>query len=541
MRLRLALLLLLFSLTSASPGAANPDIWSVLAPGIDFQLFHLTHPRPVNLFVARLDRGELSATVDSAIAQGQLTSGRETISAMAARYNQTINYWGENWGNRSRVVVTVNGYYFNLGSGRPLSGQVQSGWYAQRFSEYVGDTGFAWTLYRDAFIGKCVFHTPRDQFLTVLRSGETRKIDALNLPRGMDELILYTPQYTAATGTNNNGVEVLVEMARPTLVLPEPAMARGRVVKIRDLHGNTSIPFDHVVLSATGTSREGLLSRLQTGDEIGISQEVDNCSGSPQNDWTKTYAAIGGDYHFLTGGALTIDGSNPDEGVPNSRTAVGYSPNYIYFIVADGWNRNVSEGISIGELGAFARDTLGATDAVTLDSGGSSTMVINGQVANNTYCNFTRQCGMAPESGPSQTSFPDRDLNPRSRNLPSRTDGPPAAPDLEPLVGNALMMVSVEPKVQSEALVSGQAVTTRQAAELRLGPGTNYAVLANIAVGVEGAVLGMHYNDLNGVLATGSYWQQVEFGSQYGWMRQDTLVWAPPEGLPAWFLPLIRR
>jgi hypothetical protein len=541
MRRRLALLLLLFSFTLPTSAAANPDIWSALAPGIEFQLFHLTNPRPINLFVARLNRGELSATVDSAIAQGQLISGRETISAMAARYNQTINYWGENWGNRSRVVVTINGFYFNLGSGRPFSGQVQSGWYAQRFSDYVGDTGFAWTLYRDAFIGKCVFHTPRDQFLTVLRSGETRKIDAINLPRGMDELVLYTSQYDAATGTNNNGVEVLVEMSRPMLVLPEPAMALGRVEKIRDLHGNTSIPFDHVVLSATGTSREGLLTRLQTGDEIGISQEIDNCSGSPQNDWTKTYAAIGGDYHFLTGGALTLDGSNPDEVVPNSRTAVGYSSSYIYFIVADGWNLNVSEGISISELGAFARDALGMTDAVTLDSGGSSTMVINGQVVNNTYCNFTRQCGMAPDSDPTQGSSSDRELNPRARNLPPRADGTPAAPDLEPLVGNALMMVSVEPKVQSQALESGQVVTTRQAAELRLGPGNNYAVLANIPAGSVGAVLGMHYNDLNGVLATGLYWQQVEFGSQYGWMRQDMLVWAPPEGLPAWFLPLIRR
>jgi len=47
---------------------------------------------------------------------------------------------------------------------------------------------------------------------------------------------------------------------------------------------------------------------------------------------------------------------------------VAYNASYVYFIVADGWNRGVSEGISISELGVFARDTLLATDAVTLDS-----------------------------------------------------------------------------------------------------------------------------------------------------------------------------
>ncbi len=177
---------------------------------------------------------------------------------MAARYDQAINYWGESWGQRNRVVVAINGYFFNLSTGRPLSGQIQSGWYAQRFSDYVGDAGFAWNLDRSAMIGKCVYHTPRFQFFTILRSGETRKVNGINLERSMDELILYTPQYNATTGTDNNGVEVLVEMSRPTLVLPEPAMALGRIVKIRDLRGNTPIPFDHVVLSATGEFADGL-------------------------------------------------------------------------------------------------------------------------------------------------------------------------------------------------------------------------------------------------------------------------------------------
>ena len=48
---------------------------------------------------------------------------------------------------------------------------------------------------------------------------------------------------------------------------------------------------------------------------------------------------------------------------------------------------SISVGMSIHELAVFARDTLGATWGVAQDGGGSSTMVINGQVVNNTFCN----------------------------------------------------------------------------------------------------------------------------------------------------------
>lgn len=522
-RLALALSLLL-ALLPAPPVGAAPDAWSSLAAGIDFQIFHLASPRPINLFIARLQRSQTAATIDTAIAHGALGSGRETVSEMAARADGAISYWGETWGNRNRAVVAINGYFFNLSSGEPLSGQALSGWYAKRFSEYVGDAGFAWGLDRSAFIGKCVYHQPINQFLTVRRSGEIRKINAVNQSRGADEVVMYTPQYGASTQTNSDGVEVLVEMSRPTLVLPEPAMALGTVVRLRDGLGNTPIPFDHVVLSAAGTARTALLDKLQKGDEIGISQEISNCPGSPAKNWTKVYATTGGDYHFLTNGELTIDPSNPDAGVPNSRTAVAYSAAYVYFVVVDGWNRGVSEGISVAEMGRFLRDTLSATDAVTLDSGGSSTMVVNGQVVNNTYCNFTRNCGMRPEHAP---------LRP----------GPDAAqgPALEPLVGNALLMVAVEPKLQAPRYAAGQEVFTLRNTELRLGPGTSYAVTANLTAGAQGSILSMQYRDLNGIMANGVYWQRAEFGSTRGWIKRDDLYATNllPGATPGQYLPLV--
>jgi hypothetical protein len=526
MQRMLALLALFITLLEpVSRAGAIQNGWIALVPGIDYQQFQLISPRPIHIFVTRLNRNEPTVMIDSAIAQGKLINGREKTSSMFANYDQAINYWGETWGNRTRVVAAVNGYYFNLESGTPLSGQIQSGWYAQRFSDYIGDAGFAWNLNRDAFIGKCVFHTPRDQFLSIMRSGEIRKIDGINRRRSVDELIMYTSQYDSSTHTDDSGVEVLVEMSRPVLILPDPAKAIGQVVRIRDFHGNTPIPFDHVVLSATGFKRDGLLARVQVGDEIGFSQEIDNCPGSPQVDWTKTYAAMGGDYHFLSAGSLTVNTTNNDATLPNSRTAIAFGGDYVYFIVVDGWNPGVSEGIKVRELGEFVRDTLRATDAVTLDSGGSSTMVIFGKVVNNTYCNFTRECGMVTQKSSSKNS---------ASNQASHQD-------LEALVGNALMMAVVEPKVQHEIIHPGQKVITTRLSELRLGPGTNYAVIANIPFGTQGHAMGMRYNDLNGILAKGYYWQRVEFGDLSGWMNIDALAEAPFEGGWRRYLPIVQH
>lgn len=513
-----------------------PDGWISLAQGIEYKVFHLVDPRPINLFVARLERANLAVTLDSGIAQGRLTDGRETVRDMAARYDQTINFWGQTWGNRNRVVVAINGYFFRLNSGTPWSGQIHSGWYAQRFTDFLGDAGFAWGMNRTAFIGDCVYHSPKEQFITYLKSGDIQKIYGINAPRDGNDLVLYTPQYDVTTNTDNTGLEILLEMSRPSLVLPGPAQAVGVVREIRDRRSSTPIPFDHVVLSATGLIRSKMLNRVAMGDQIGISQEITDCAASTPKYWTKTYASIGGDYHFLSGGVVQTDFDNSDAGVPNSRTAIAFNQHYVYYIVVDGWNRGVSEGMKIFELASFTRDTLLATDAVSLDSGGSSTMVVNGQVINNTYCNFTRECGMQPQGASSPSSV-------QLRAVPDVSNGQPGERSVEmlqPLVGNSMMMVVVEPMSQSRAFLDNQAVITTGWADLRLGPGTNFPALMPLPPGSPGRIVTPYYNNLNGVLAKGSYWWKIDFGSEVGWVEEAALWAETPFGYTS-FLPLVSR
>jgi hypothetical protein len=539
---------LIYYRSTRASGIELPQVqtaWGVIAPGIDYQKFHLNNPRPVNVFVTRMDRSNPDLTIDSSIGQGKLAAGRESITGMAGRYNQAINYWGNSWGERNRVVVAINGYFFDNATGTPWSGVANSGWYAKRFDDHVGDAGFAWTLSRTAHIGSCVFHNGGKNILTFTRTGYNPSIRDVNQPAGAGELILYTPQYDTDTNTvsttGNPVLEILVEMTRPSLVIPTPNMAMGTIRDIRDREGSTLLPFDHVVISAWGDVRATMLDKIAIGeiaigDTIGISQEITDCSGAPKNDWTKTYASIGGDYHFLNNGVIRSDFSNPDAAVRNSRTAIAFNDSYVYFIVVDAFDAGVSEGLTIAQLASFAKNTLQATWGVSLDSGTSSTMVINGSVVNNTECNFTRDCGMLLSED--QKKLQDQLILPLDETY--KTEWDDATGVIEPLVGTGMLMVVSEPAVYSNSYGAAMAVSTRMNSSLHLGPGNNYGFLATIPQATNGVILNPA-SGVNGVLAKGSYWWKVDFNGTVGWIREENLVGGKTPFGYKMYLPEIRK
>jgi exopolysaccharide biosynthesis protein len=66
----------------------------------------------------------------------------------------------------------------------------------------------------------------------------------------------------------------------------------------------------------------------------------------------------------------------------HARTAIGYTRDtVIYLVVIDGYQPAISNGISIHNLSKYMKN-LGCTDALNLDGGGSSTMVIWNKVVN---------------------------------------------------------------------------------------------------------------------------------------------------------------
>ncbi len=525
----LLLLVLVLPLSATTRSQADaPTGWQEVGEGIEYQKFRITDPAPVDIFVARMERANPAVTIESSIAQGQLSGGVETVSGMAARYDGALNFWGPptepvspTWGSTSRVVVAINGFYFGGGvepPGVPWSGQIHSSWYTKRYSDTESLSGFVWNFDRSTFIGECVYHPEDKQYVYNTRTGAYLSLDGLNRLRGENELILYTPQYDLDTGTSGGGAEVLIEVHRPAPISVFSTMAYGIVRRVRSYGSSTPIPFDHVVLSASGSRAEILRTAFQVGDTVGIAQKVKDCDLSPTHDWSQTYAGVGGQFYFLRDGVIYPYSDKDEAVVRDPRTAIACNDQYVFFIVADGRNPGVSEGMNVAEMAAFAKNTLGAANGIMQDGGGSSTMVINGQVVNNTYCNNVYctpkiYLPLVVKGGTSTTA----------------QDAPPPEPltawnanALQRLVANGMLMVVVQPMEKSASPYDpGDPVQTLGSVPVYLGPGDPRTALDTM----EGSgIILAPLNGLGGVYAKGAYWWPVNFGAVDGWVREGNIV-----------------
>lgn len=536
----------------AVPLELTPDGWQIIAEGIHYRKYDL--PDPNDVFVARMVITDTNVTLDSAIAEGSLYSelvgpgydGYETVSGMAKRYDQTINYWDKTWGNRNQVVVAINGDYPSVQKDgdktfifpQPQHGQIQSGWYAKRYpeaTEVTSGNGFVWDLARNAYVGECL--TNPKAFITY-PSSNTQDFNGVNVPRGSNELIVYTPQFGKNTPTDDNGVEVLVEMERPTSVLyGTGSFAVGYVRAIYNNQGSTPIPFDHIVLSAHGTAKSKLLNEnLEPGQKINVSQRVKNCDSSLTFDWKDSYASVGGDYYFLKDNVIQTFPTDAGATARHPRSAILFNNEYVYFVVVDGRNPFDSIGMTIDELAHFAKDVLGATYGIAEDGGGSSTLVINGRVMNNTFCNNVFCKGriylpMISKPAGSQSSGTSGIQTPsvQSVTITDPDTGLPAQLEMtsgvtERAVVNSMLMVVVEPITQTVTFNVGDRVAVTANANVRLGPGTNYYPLQTVNAGTQGEVLD-HMNGLNGVRATGYNWWRIQFDDgPVGWVAEQLLA-----------------
>ena len=180
--------------------------WTEAAPGIETAVFNVDGHR---LTVARLDRSEPTAVIDTAIAQGSVEAGRELVAHMAEGNEDTLLFWDGAWGPRRDVVVAVNGSFFDLGTGVPFSGQMINGSFIKRHDDMGGDSGFSWwmntaTGHHEIFIGGCVHYRDEKNMVTYA-GGATQTIEDVDTARPAGALIIYTPYFAPDTGTDGSG------------------------------------------------------------------------------------------------------------------------------------------------------------------------------------------------------------------------------------------------------------------------------------------------------------------------------------------------
>ena len=213
------------------------------------------------------------------------------------------------------------------------------------------------------------------QFEGVIIAGRKFKhpLNGLNRPRGDNELILFTPEFHRTTLSDPNGLELIVR--------------NGRVFEQRDLKGSSTIPSDGFVISASGSAREWALRNLRRGALVQVELNLSPVETDQAAAWKQASSIIGGGPQLIKNGRIEITNaaekilpSFVTEGHP--RTAIAkLKSGQILLVTVDGRQPGESIGMSLNMLSDLLIE-FGAVEAINLDGGGSTAMVIRNKLVN---------------------------------------------------------------------------------------------------------------------------------------------------------------
>ena len=207
----------------------------------------------------------------------------------------------------------------------------------------------------------------------LLPNGSTLPIDGMNRNRGRNELVLYRPHFHSVTLTMPDGVEVIVK--------------NGKVTGIVDEQGSSRIPTDGYVLSANGKKRDTLLAHIVEGDAVKIREMVIPERVGDSNLWASFTHIVGGGPLLLRDGIAPSTQAYEREGFDQAfhsfwhpRTAVGKKADgTLFFVTITATEAGVRRGVMLPRLAELFLEW-GATDALNLDGGHSSMLVIRDKV-----------------------------------------------------------------------------------------------------------------------------------------------------------------
>lgn len=260
-------------------------------------------------------------------------------------------------------TVAVNGGYFSA-NGMPMGLLVIDN---EIVSYPLHDRTALWVGQNEAQVGNFIARG----YCSI--RGEKYPITSVNQPRMPDQLILFTPRYGDRTQTYGKGLEIVVR--------------RGIVTEQR--YANSLIPNDGFVISTRGELGKKIAPIATPGTPIDIVMQLFPIQPGTQGVLRH---AIGGGPQLLRSGQLYVTKHEEHfkkdiaEGHAARTAAAVTEHGDLLFVVVDGKRRKGSGkvsngGASLEELAQLLKD-LGGWDALNLDGGGSSTLVIQNKAIN---------------------------------------------------------------------------------------------------------------------------------------------------------------
>lgn len=218
--------------------------------------------------------------------------------------------------------------------------------------------------------GQAMIKDARSEIWIEDLEGKSRALDHFyfnQYPKG-DGLYVFTPDY----GSTNR-----IESSHLNAVF-----SQGEIRGLLSQNSSYEIPQDGFLISAVGkAARDRLKASIKPGMKVGI--EYDIIAGEDKiNDFTWAYEC--GSW-ILKDGEVVAPKTDTWVGtltIRTPRTAVGIKADgTLVFVVADGRQKGLSDGLTGEELGQELLE-LGILNAVFLDGGASSEMIVDNKIVN---------------------------------------------------------------------------------------------------------------------------------------------------------------
>lgn len=313
----------------------NSMIYDVALGVKHIKLTKTINGRPVRINVVEINQKlNPNLQINPQLSSSRLAS-KSTITTLARKNNS---------------LVAINGTYFKPQTGVPLgtlmiNGKIYTGPIYNRVAMGIFDEGFD--------MARLELNAQVKSFKGNL------KVDNINQPRMLStHVIVYTPEWGSfAPPSPKYGKQIAVE--------------NGKIVSI----GTQTMPIPHNGYVIVGPDER--LSKLYRAKHVDFDiKTIPN--------WDNVKHIISGGPYLVKNGEVFVDMTEQKLGAiggKNPRTAIGYTQDGNFIMVAVDGREGASVGLTLKELAWFMK-SIGCINAMNLDGGGSTVMYVNGRVVN---------------------------------------------------------------------------------------------------------------------------------------------------------------
>ncbi|MFZ5515277.1 MAG: phosphodiester glycosidase family protein [Candidatus Zhuqueibacterota bacterium] len=350
-------LTVLLVLPDAKGSSIDSHVTRPVGPGIFYHEIY-QNEGPWSIRVLEIDLTNQFVSLET-IKANSIVAGREKLSRMA-KSASSDGHW---------VVGGINADFFSS-SGIPHGIQVIDG---KLLTDPSGWSVFGLTRNRKPFIDKMSL-----QASVVADEGVSHPIHHINKTGAINEMTLFSSHVGPHRVAAENSIELILRSTNGQLHLCNTLIVV--VDSILSTSNGFAVPESGFILAADGRAQKFIESYAAVGDTWKIF-----IAFQPSYDILE---AISGGPRIIRNGGISVE--NADEGISDAfatarhpRSAIGFNKEgtHIYFIAVDGRQPGYSVGMSLYELSDLMIQ-FGITEAVNLDGGGSTTLVVRDSVVN---------------------------------------------------------------------------------------------------------------------------------------------------------------